>query len=160
MSNTRLLLLLGVVAATPSHLKAQSPELARMAGCTLQARTYTCSKADLKRALSLAATVKTVSQPANHASDNALADLVKKLGKSAANGEGPSDLTIILEPLQEAGVSVGPGTQDLARLRVLVTAPDGSPGKLLWVETYNGDASMPWPAVARATTLALSDRLR
>lgn len=138
---------------------ADQAALSRMAGCTLQNRTYTCSKADLQRALSLAKTITSISQPANHASDAALTGLIKDLGKTPATGDTPSDLTFILEPLQEAGVQVGPGTVDLARLRVLITAPSGSQGKLLWVQTFNGDSSMAWPAIARATTLALRDQL-
>ena len=146
----------------PTLLRAQDPgkaALANMAGCTLQGHLYTCSKADLQRAISLATTITCVSQPAIHASDAALADLVKKLGKTVATADSPSDLTFILEPLQEAGVQVGPGTADLARLRVFLTAPSGSAGKLLWVQTYNGDSSMIWPAVARATTAALHDQI-
>ena len=135
------------------------PALSRMAGCTLQGHIYTCSKADLQRALSLARTITYISQPANHASDSALAGLIKDLGKTPATGDAPSDLTFILEPLQESGVEVGPGTVDLAKLRVLISAPSGAQGKLLWVQTFNGDASMVWPAVARATTLALRDQL-
>ena len=86
--------------------------------------------------------------------------MIRKLGKTPATGDTPSDLTFILEPLQEAGVQVGPGTVDLAKLRVLLTAPVGTPGKLLWVQTYNGDPSMVWPAVARSTAAALHDQIR
>ena len=146
----------------PALLPAQQPTnpvLSRMAGCTLQNHTYTCSKPDLERALSLAKTITYISQPANHASDAALADLIKHLGKTPVADDTPSDLTFLLEPLQEAGVQVGPGTVDLARLRVLLPAPSGSQGKLLWVQTFNGDPSMTWPAIARATTLALRDQL-
>ena len=148
--------------SAPTLLSAQdatNPVLARMAGCTLQERIYTCSKADLERALGLAKTITYLSQPANHASDSALSDLIRHLGKVPATGDTPSDLTFILEPLQEAGVQVGPGTVDLARLRVFLTAPAGVQGKLLWVQTFNGDPSMTWPAIARATTLALRDQL-
>ena len=148
--------------AAPALLSAQdstNPALTRMAGCTLQEHTYLCSKADLQHALSLTRTITYLSQPANHASDSALIDLVKHLGKIPAAGDTPSDLTFILEPLQEAGVQVGPGTVNLARLRVLLTAPSGVQGKLLWVQTFNGDPSMSWPAIARATTLALRDQL-
>ena len=146
----------------PTLLPAQdSPkaELSRMAGCTLQEHRYTCSKADLQRAVNLSKTITSVSQPANHASDAALADLVKQLGKTPAKGDTPSDLTFVLEPLQEAGVQVGPGTVDLAKVRVFLTAADGSQGKLLWVQTFNGDPSMVWPAVARAVTLTLQDQI-
>ena len=156
-----------ILLLTPALICAQTgstADLSRMAGCTLQGRTYTCSKADLKRALSLAQTIATSSQPANHASDAALASLVRDLGKTQASPrqspDQPSDLTFILEPLQDAGVSVGPATVDLARLRVLITAPAGQEGKLLWVETYTGDPSMVWPAVARATTAALRDQIK
>jgi hypothetical protein len=147
----------------PTLLSAQdTPKaaLSRMAGCTLQGHIYTCSKADLERALSLASSITCISQPANHASDAALADLIRKLGKTPASANTPSDLTFILEPLLEAGVQVGPGTTDLAKLRVLLTTASGAPGKLLWIHTYNGDSSMGWPAVARATTLALHDQIR
>ena len=142
-----------------SAQQTANPALSRMAGCTLQGHIYTCSKADLEHALSLSKTITYISQPANHASDTALADLIRNLGKTPATGDIPSDLTFILEPLQEAGVQVGPGTVDLARLRVLLSAPAGSQGKLLWVQTFNGDSSMGWPAIARATTLALRDQL-
>ena len=158
----RTLASLCLLLASPSLLLAQDAgktALSRMAGCTLQGHVYTCSRADLQRAVSLAQTIASVSQPANHASDAALRDLVKKLGKSPASADTPSDLTFILEPLQEAGVQVGPGTVDLAKLRVLVTAGTGTPGKLLWVQTFNGDPSMVWAAVARATTLALQDQI-
>ena len=179
---------------TSLHLFAQqtsSPALTRMAGCTLQGHTYTCSKADLERALGLAKTITYTSQPANHASDAALTDLIKHLGKIPATGDTPSDLTFLLEPAYApeargggdagtprqldvghpavllplgaaapvAGVEVGPGTVDLARLRVLLPSTSGAPGKLLWVQTFNGDSSMAWPAIARATTLALQDQL-
>ncbi len=148
---------------TASHLHTQQPSnpaLSQMAGCTLQGHTYTCSKADLQRALSLSKTITYISQPANHASDAALTALIKDLGKAPATGDTPSDLTFILEPLQEAGVEVGPNTVDLARLRVFLPGlSSGTPGKLLWVQTFNGDASMVWPAIARATTLALRDQL-
>ena len=146
----------------PAAILAQDADktaLAHMAGCTLQGHTYTCSKADLQRALSLSKTVTYVSQPANHASDAALTSLIKGLGKIPATGDAPSDLTFILEPLQEAGVQVGPGTVDLAKLRVLISSPSGTQGKLLWIQTLNGDSSMAWPAIARATTLALRDQL-
>lgn len=152
-----LLLLLAPAALLAQN--ANQAALSRMAGCTLQGHLYTCSRADLQHAISLATTITYISQPANHASDAALADLIKKLGKTPATGDAPSDLTFILEPLQEAGVQVGPGTVDLAKLRVLLTAPSGSSGKLLWVQTFNGDPSMVWPAVARATTAALRDQL-
>ena len=145
-------------ASSPAQ-DANKDALSHMAGCTLQGHRYTCSKADLQRAVSLSSTVTYISQPANHASDAALADLIKKLGKTPASGDSPSDLTFILEPLQESGVQVGPGTVDLAKLRVLLTGPAGSPGKLLWVQTFNGDPSMVWAAVARATTAALRDQL-
>ncbi len=169
MPQTLLSPLAALCLLLPASLPAQDStkaDLSRMAGCTLQGHTYTCSKADLKRALSLAATITSVSQPANHASDAALAELVKKLGKSPATADTTADLTFVLEPLQEAGVQAGPSTVDLARLRVFLTAPsgqtapDGTPGKLLWIQTYNGDPSMGWPAIARAATLALRDQIR
>ena len=147
-----------LLAIAPALSFAQQPDLP---ACTLQGRNYICSKPALVQALAAAHTVSLVSQPANHASDAALASLAKALGKTVVPGTeaSPADLTFRLTPLEPAGVSVGTGTVDLATLNIFVAAPGDPTARLLWSETYNGDPDMPWPAIARALTRQLRTRL-
>lgn len=151
------LALAALLAVTP--LAAQvpdrdnNPELGRMAGCALQGKTYTCSRADLQRALALTRTVRIDTAPPNRASLAALTALVHTLGKEIATPDQQAGLLLTLEPTQDLGVNIGPtNAVQLARLRVLIVDHSGGPDKLLWVENYTGDPSRPWPLIARATT--------
>ncbi len=135
--------------------------LASLPACTLQGKNYLCSKPNLQQALAATHTIAVVSQPANHASDAALASLAKSLGKATANGDEASlaELTFRLTPIEPAGVSVGAGTVDLAMLNIFVAAPGNPVGRLLWSETYNGNPDMPWPSVVNALTRQFKTRL-
>ncbi len=135
--------------------------LADLPACTLQGKTYLCSKLNLQQALASAHTVAIVSQPANHASDAALASLVKSLDKTVAagTGEDAADLTIRLTPIEPAGVNVGMGAVDLAMLNIFVATPGNPTAKLVWSETYNGNPDMPWASVTRALTRQFKSRL-
>lgn len=139
----------------------QSAPSAPGPACTLQGKVYTCSKPALQQALASARTVAIVSQPANHASDAALASLAKSLGKTVASGDEahPADLSLRLTPIEPAGVSVGLSTTDLAMLNIFVAAPGNPTSRLLWSETYNGNPDMPWPSVTRALTRQFLSRL-
>ncbi|GAC1357527.1 MAG: hypothetical protein NVSMB3_04120 [Acidobacteriaceae bacterium] len=142
--------------------RAQQPASSEPgSACTLQGRNYLCSKPALQQALASARTVALVSQPANHASDAALASLAKSLGKAVSSGDEahPADLTLRLTPIEPAGVSVGLNTTDLAMLNIFVAAPGNPTARLLWSETYNGSPDMPWPSVTRALTRQLLSRL-
>ena len=143
-----------LLAIAPALSLAQQPDVP---ACTLQGKNYLCSKPALQQALAAAHTVSLMSQPANHASDAALASLAKTLGKTPVPSD--ADLTFRLTPLEPAGVSVGTGTVDLATLNIFVAAPGDPTARLLWSETYNGDPDMPWPAVARALTRQLRTHL-
>lgn len=160
-SSLFLILLATVVCIAPAGVVfAQDPppsgtsSLSDLPACTLQGRSYICSKPALGQVLAATRTVAIVSQPANHASDAALASLAKSLGKtiSAGSEASPADLTLRLTPVEPAGVSVGAGTVDLAMLNIFLSAPGKPTGKLVWSETYNGDPDMPWPAVVHALT--------
>lgn len=131
------------------------------AACTLRGKTYICSKPALQQTLATAHTVSLVSQPANHASDAALASLAQSLGKPVADGTKaqPADLTIRLTPLEPAGITVGTGSVDLAMLNIFLAAPDNPTAKLVWSETYTGDPDMPWPSIARALIRQFKDRI-
>lgn len=155
------------IAPPPSALAQGAPPpsagsgLADLPACTLHGNTYTCSQPALHQALASAHNVAIVSQPANHASDAALASLVKSLDKTVATGTGEvaADLTIRLTPIEPAGVSVGMGAVDLAMLNLFVATPGNPTAKLLWSETYNGNPDMPWASVARALTRQFKSRL-
>ncbi len=156
-----------LAVALPSALLGQSTavpstSLADLPACTLQGRSYRCSGPVLEQALAASRTVALLSQPANHASDAALASLAKSLGKSVTAGDEahPADLTIRLTPIEPAGVTVGTGTVDLAMLNIFVSAPGNPTARLLWSETYNGDADMPWPSVVRALTRQFKGHIR
>ncbi len=145
-----------------SHAQtAPTTSLADLPACTLQGRNYVCSKPALQQALAAAHTVSLVSQPANHASDAALNSLAKSLDKSIVPGTEaqPADLTIRLTPIEPAGVSVGTATVDLAMLNIFIAIPGNPSAKLLWSETYNGNADMPWPSVVHALTRQFKGRL-
>ncbi len=155
------LFILTVFTASSHAQTAPTTSLANLPACTLQGRDYLCSKPALQQALAAAHTVALVSQPANHASDAGLASLAKSLDKSVVSGSEaqPADLTIRLTPIEPAGVSVGTATVDLAMLNVFIAAPGNPTAKLLWSETYNGNADMPWPSVVHALTRQFKSRL-
>ncbi len=135
--------------------------LADLPACALQAKNYLCSKPNLQQALAATHTVAIVSQPANHASDAALASLARSLGKATATGDEASlaELTFRLTPIEPAGVTVGAGTVDLAMLNIFVAAHGNPTARLLWSETYNGNPDMPWPSVVNALTRQFKSRL-
>ncbi len=174
MSHALLLLLLtGVpaLAQAPADLYPTKPNLSSFAAgggsasppndpaCTLEGKTYHCSKSSALQALAAARTIALVSQPANHASDAALLSLAHALDKSVVSPDAPHDLTLRLTPIEPAGVTVGSGTIDLAMLNLFAAAPGDPIGRLLWSETYNGDPDMPWPSIANALTRQLRSRL-
>lgn len=139
--------------------------LASIPACTLEGKTYLCSKPNLQQALAAAHTVALVSQPANHASDAALVSLARSLDKTvspetlAGTEANPADLTFRLTPIEPAGVTVGAGSIDLAMLNIFVAAPGNPTSRLLWSETYTGNPDMPWPSIARALILQFKQHL-
>ena len=132
----------------------QAPAAADLPACVLQGRNYLCNKPNAIAALAAAHTVALVSQPANHASDAALASLARSLDKAVLPGDKAdgADLTLRLTPIEPAGVSVGMGTTNLAMLNLFAATPGNPIGRLLWSETYNGNPDMPWPSVVNALT--------
>ena len=156
MSRTLTALCIAITVSSPAQT-APATALANLPACTLQGRNYLCSKPVLQQALAAAHTVSLVSQPANHASDAALASLAKSLDKSVV--PGTADLTIRLTPIEPAGVSVGTTAVDLAMLNIFIAAPGNPTAKLLWSETYTGNPDMPWASVAQALTRQFKSRI-
>jgi hypothetical protein len=162
-SSAPSVLLLALSSFLPLSALAQAPGtgLEDLPACTLQGRNYRCSKPNLQQVLAAAHTVALVSQPANHASDAALASLAKALDKTVvlASSQQTADLTLRLTPIEPAGVSVGMGATDLAMLNIFLAAPGDPTHKLLWSETYNGDPNLPWPSVVNALTRQFKSHL-
>jgi hypothetical protein len=123
---------------------AQTPDV----GCTLNKDVYTCDKSGFVKSLKSATTIAVDTQGTDHASGPQLKDLIRKLGKTPESG--PADLTFLLIPLPSDGMYVGPSGSELATLRVYGPAPQGERGRLLWAETYIGQADLPWPSVVHA----------
>ncbi len=157
---TPVLFALLVAAQLPSTLRAQTvtSPISDLPACTVKGSSYVCSRPALLQALAAAHTVVLVSQPANHASDAALASLAKSLGKTIDPGK-PADLTLRLTPIEPAGVTVGPGTVDLAMLNIFLPASGDPTARLLWSETYNGNPDLPWPTVVNALVRQFKARL-
>ncbi len=161
--HTPVLLALIIAGALPSNVQAQAAPVANSApadlpACTLKGKSYICSQPPLLQALAAAHTVALVSQPANHASDAALASLARSLGKTVDPGN-PADLTLRLTPIEPTGVSVGTGTVDLATLNIFIATPADPTARLLWSETYNGNPDLPWPTVVNALIRQFKTRL-
>ncbi len=166
-----LLLAAPALAQAPAKLRTSNPYLSSFAAgegsaspadlpaCTLDGKTYHCSKPAALQALAAAHTIALVSQPANHASDAALASLAQVLDKAAVFPDAPHDLTLRLTPIEPAGVTVGTGSIDLAMLNLFVAVPGNPTAKLLWSETYTGDPDLPWPSVVHALTRQFRTRL-
>lgn len=164
LTSFQLLLLLSPTAHAQTPPASQAPAGAApldLPACTLQGKNYLCSKPYLQQALAATHTVAIVSQPANHASDAALASLARSLDKTIAGGDAasPAQLTFRLTPVEPAGVTVGAGAVDLATLNIFIAAPGNPTARLLWSETYNGDPDLPWPAVVNALTRQFKSRL-
>ena len=150
---TLLLLLLPLLGQSPA------PSLDDLPACTLQNKTYTCTRSSLDQALARTRTVALVSQPANHASDAALASVARSLGKTVVPASDQPDLTLRLTPIAQVGVTLGTGTADLAMLNVFLSTPGDPTHKLLWSETYTGDPDTPWPSTAYALARQFKNHL-
>lgn len=128
--------------------KTQAQETTPAAGCTLKKDVYTCDKASFVKSLKAATTIAIQTQGTDHTTGPQLKDLIRALGKTPQAQEAPADLTFLLIPFPSDGMSFG--SSELATLRVYGPAPQGERGRLLWAETYVGQADIPWPAIVHA----------
>ncbi len=117
-----------------------------VAACSQVKGRYQCDQAAFVRTLSVARTVAVESQPYDRNAQRELTELAAQLGKTVATTN--ADLTFRLERLDPDNIIYyGPNSRDLALLRVYSRGPQGARGSLVWVETFNGQPNMPWPAV-------------
>lgn len=157
-----VVLVLGV-PPLPTYAQSQvSTE--NLGGCTLKNSVYTCDGAVFQKALSAASSVRIETHNIDGvARDQLTTFITKKLGKTVAAPGTPADLSFLMQPLDDQGtfwqaINDTASGLPLGTLRIYTVAPDGSRGHLLWAETFNGNASMPWPAVVRGLILQFQSR--
>jgi hypothetical protein len=130
------------------------------AGCTLERGIYTCDWKSFRAALDSARTVRIEAQRLDRPAAAQLRHLAASLGKSVVSDGEPADLIFLLIPIEPPAISMGPGTRDLATLRIYASAPDGSRGALLWAETYRGQPDLPSPTAADQVIEQFKARLK
>jgi hypothetical protein len=108
----------------------------------------TCNWEAFKQLLSHAQTVAVESPRMERFMNEDLRELAQGLGKTVTTSNTTAELTFTVIPESDDGLVFGPADQDLAQLRVY--AGGDSRGPLVWVETYHGQADMPWPAIVGA----------
>jgi hypothetical protein len=146
---------LGLFSAASAISLAQTPTIN---SCTQDHGHYSCDEAGFAHALRSARTVATESQPFNHASEHGLEDLARDLGKTAQ--AEPADLTFVLVRPDAQGLFYGPAGRELAYLRVFAHGTQSERGSLVWVETYNGQPDLPWPAIVHQLIRQFRDRFK
>lgn len=153
------LLSVGTVVAKAQTESAKSRKDPSSVDCSIEGKRLTCNRMDFLKSFAEARTLALESQPKSRIADQQLASFAQSLGKQVTPGF-PADITLRLVRSPTTGVSIGPGEMELASLRVFATKTGAEASRLLWVETYRGQADMPWGMVVQAllqqfqTTLA------
>lgn len=155
-----LLVVSAVIAGTLAiSSEAQKANTLASPGCTLHKDVYTCDLEAFRRRLSEAHIIGIETQRNDRFTAAQLRDLITGMGKTAAIGGQPADLTFVLSPVETPGIQYGPAEQPLATLRVYAPGPSSSRGPLLWAETWTGHQDRPWPSVAHALVEQFKERV-
>ena len=142
-------LLLSLLAPR-AHAQA-APAASQTAGCTLTNKVYTCSRMTFQKILTDARSINLEVRSMDRNGRSQLEALASELGKSVAGPGQPADLTFALVPVDTDGVKIGPSGSQLASLNVYGSGgTEGAHGRLIWSETYTGQADMRWPAIVHA----------
>jgi len=73
--------------------------------------------------------------------------------------QGP-EITFLLVPLNNKGMSIGPAELEIATLRVYAGRTKTQPGQLIWAESYRGTEDMPRPSVVYYTIDQFEDHVK
>ncbi len=142
-----------VLALTPAsfaiHARAQQA-VAPDAGCVQQKGSYLCNWSSFKLAFERAHTVSVETGSLDRSTATQVRTLVGELGKSEVPAGHPADLTMLVIPVDTAGMNIGPADHELATLRIYAPNESSSRGTLLWAETYRGQGDRPWPSQVHA----------
>ena len=113
--------------------------------CTIEKGYYHCDQAAFVATLKEAKTVAIESKPFDQATTNSLSKLARSLNKTEITGA--ADLTFVLIKTQAEGIFFGPSERELAAFLVYSRNPQGAEGKLIWIETFDGEPDTVWPIV-------------
>ncbi len=127
-------------------------------GCVQQKGSYQCNWSSFKLAFERAHTVAVQTGPMDRPTVTQVNTLVAELGKTHVSEGQPADLTMLVIPVDTAGMNIGPMDHELATLRVYAPSGDSPRGTLLWAETYRGQGDRPWPAQVHALITQFQDR--
>jgi hypothetical protein len=143
-----LALAIGAAAtATASPALAQG-ETTASAACRLHNNLYTCNRAAFQRVLSNAKTVAIETGATDAIGQQKLRALVTEMGKVLVPLNQHADITLLLVPVDPAGVEYNTDNAQLATFRVFAANPGHSGrGDLVWAENYNGDIDLQWPQI-------------
>lgn len=129
---------------TFSHTSAVLAQAPVSAGCSVEKGYYRCNQAAFLATLKDAKTVAVESRPFDRATTNSLGKLVRALDKTEISNS--ADLTFVLNRTEAEGIFFGPSSRELASFLVYSRSTQGA-GKLIWVETIDGEPDMAWPIV-------------
>jgi len=115
------------------------------AGCTLKKGDYQCDRAAFLAALRDSRAIAVGSKPFDQATTNSLGKLVRTLNKQEVSDS--ADLTFVLIRTEAAGIFFGPSGRELASFLVYSRGAGGREGKLIWIETFDGEPDIAWPIV-------------
>lgn len=113
--------------------------------CKVEKGSYSCDRAGFLAALKDSKTIAVESKPFDTATTNSLSKLVRGLKKVEVSVS--PDLSFVLIKSQSEGIFYGPSQRELASLLVYSGSAHGSSGKLIWIETFDGEPDLVWPIV-------------
>jgi hypothetical protein len=149
----------GLATATQGAARGQQAESS--SACILQKDVYQCDWLAFRQLFDAAKTVSVQAEPQDEHSNKELERLARHLGKDVVvRSEKPADLTMLLVPLNKAGIYIGPGDENLGTLRIYSGRTASEPGTLVWAETYRGTKDIPWPSVEFYLIHQLETRLK
>ncbi len=144
-------------ASAGTALPAQQT-VAPDAGCVQTKGSYQCNWSSFKLAFERARTVAVQTGPMDRPTVHQVNTLIAELGKSPVAEGHLADLTMLVIPVDTAGMNIGPMDHELATLRVYAPSESSPRGTLLWAETYRGQGDRPWPAQVHALIAQFQDR--
>jgi hypothetical protein len=143
----RLAVGVGVLASLGSTAGIAQSETTASATCRLRDNLYTCDRAAFQHVLATAKTAAIETGPTDAVAQQRLKRLVAAMGKTLVPRSEHPDITLLLVPVDPAGVEYNTNNAKLATLRVFAAAGHSGRGNLVWAENYDGDTDLQWPAV-------------
>ena len=142
--------LVGFAAVTATMPAVAQQETSVSSGCVLNHDLYTCDRGKFLEVLGAAKTAAIETGPTDAAAQGELKKLVAQMGKTLVERDQHPDVTLLLVPIDPAGVQFNSGETRLATLRVFAAVPQkAGRGDLVWAENFTGATDLPWFAVVK-----------